>query len=211
MTSLHTFRLGLSFDLSRLLLSVLIQLLIAVLSICHSQMLPLFTLTAQWRHLQCVIWWRSRRGALLTNSAGISAFDRAINLCGYDLAERLADDATTFWCHKNCISTYCSPDHIQRYLKRTKESDIPNPPGSSSKRLRSSAEWLFYFREHCLFCGEGCQVYDLKQIQTDGDRLIFAEQLTEKDKFHLNNQFFDKQKGEVIDGEMMLHSEQTLL
>ena len=35
MTSLHTFRLDLSFDLSRLLLSVLIQLLIAVLSNCR--------------------------------------------------------------------------------------------------------------------------------------------------------------------------------
>jgi len=41
-----------------------------------------------------------------------------------------------------------------------KESDSDNPDssGSSSKRLRSSNEGMFNFREHCLFCGEECQV-----------------------------------------------------
>ena len=52
--------------------------------------------------------------------------------------------------------------------------------------------------------------YDLARIQTDGDRLIFAEQLTEKDKFHLKSQFLDKQKREMIIGEMMLNSERTV-
>jgi len=45
--------------------------------------------------------------------------------------------------------------------------------------------------------------YDLKRIQRDGERLIFAEQLTEKDRFHLKNLLLDMQKGEVITGEMM--------
>jgi len=37
-----------------------------------------------------------------------------------------------------------------------KESDSDNPDvyGSSSKRLRSSTEGMFNFRERCLFCGE---------------------------------------------------------
>jgi len=41
-----------------------------------------------------------------------------------------------------------------------KESDSDNADssGSSSKRLRSSTEGMFNFREHCLFCGEECQV-----------------------------------------------------
>jgi len=47
--------------------------------------------------------------------------------------------------------------------------------------------------------------YDLKRIQTDGERLIFAEQLREKDRFHLKNLLLDMQKGEVITGEMMSH------
>jgi len=99
---------------------------------------------------------------VLTNSGRISAFRQASNQdqrCD-DLAERLADDATTFWCHKNCISTYCSPDPIQRLLKRMKESDSDNPDssGSSSKHLRSSTEGMFNFCEYCLLCGEECQV-----------------------------------------------------
>ena len=59
-----------------------------------------------------------------------------------------------------CIRDSCSPDHIQRFLKRMKESDSDNPDssGSSSKHLRSSTEGMFHFREHCLFCGEECQV-----------------------------------------------------
>jgi len=75
---------------------------------------------------------------IFTNSAWISAFHQASDQRGDDLAERLADDATTFWCHKNCIGTYCSPDHIQRLLKRMKESgsDNPDSSGSSFKRLR---------------------------------------------------------------------------
>jgi len=79
---------------------------------------------------------------------------------------RVADNATTFWCHKNFISIYCSADHIQRFLKRTKESDSDNPnsSGSSSKHLRSSTEGMFNFREHCLFYGEKCQVIPPQKI-----------------------------------------------
>jgi len=41
---------------------------------------------------------------------------------------------------------------------------------------------------------------DLKRIQTDGERLIFVEQLTEKDRFHLKNLLLGMQKGDVITG-----------
>jgi len=86
---------------------------------------------------KCCIICRST-APILTNSANISAFRQASDQRGDDVTERLADDATTFWCLKNCISTYCSPDHIQRFLKRMKEIDSDNPHsyGSSSKRLR---------------------------------------------------------------------------
>jgi len=52
--------------------------------------------------------------------------------------------------------------------------------------------------------------YDLKRIQADGERLIFVQQLTDKDRFHLKNLLIDMQEGEVITGEMMSHSEHTL-
>jgi len=52
---------------------------------------------------------------ILTNSAKIYAFRQASDQCDDDLADRLADNATMFWCHKNCTSTYCSSDHIQRF------------------------------------------------------------------------------------------------
>jgi len=42
--------------------------------------------------------------------------------------------------------------------------------------------------------------YDLKRFQTDGERLIFVEQLREKDRFHLKNLLLNMQKGEVITG-----------
>jgi len=47
--------------------------------------------------------------------------------------------------------------------------------------------------------------YDLKRIQTDGERLIFVEQLTKKDRLHLKNLLLDMQKGKVITGEMTSH------
>jgi len=90
----------------------------------------------------CIIY--GSTAPIFTNFARISAFRQASDQLGDDLAERLADDATTFPCHKNCIR---SPDHIQRFLKRMKESDSDNPnsSGSSFKRLRSSTEGMFNF------------------------------------------------------------------
>ena len=76
----------------------------------------------------------------LINSIRKSAFRQASNSNqrGDDLAEKLTDDAATFSCHKELHT----PDHTQRYLKRTKESDNPDSSGRSSERLRSSTEGL---------------------------------------------------------------------
>ena len=96
---------------------------------------------------------------IFTNSAWIFAFRQASDQRGDDLAE-----SCRRCCHilvsQNFISTYCCPDHIQRFLKRMKEIDCDNPHSyrSSSKLLRSSIEGIFNFREHCLFCGEECKV-----------------------------------------------------
>jgi len=42
--------------------------------------------------------------------------------------------------------------------KRKEESEKSDSCGCSSKSLRSSTEGIFNFREHCLFCGEECQI-----------------------------------------------------
>jgi len=39
-----------------------------------------------------------------------------------------------------------------------------------------------------------------KQMERASERLIFVEQLTEKDRFHLKNLLLDMQKGDVITG-----------
>jgi len=77
--------------------------------------------------------------------------------------------------------------------KRMKESDsdIPDSSGSSSKRLRSSTEGMFNFREHCLFCGEECQFIPPQKNPNRWKEVYLVEQLTEKDRFHLKNLLLD--------------------
>jgi len=135
----------------------------------------------------------------LTNSAKISAFHQASNQRDDDLAERLADDATTFWCHKNCISTYCSPDHIQRFLKRMKESDSDSS-GSSSKCLRSSNEGMFNFQEHCLFSGEECQIIGPQKNPNRWREAYLCRTADKEGQILFKNRLLDIQKGEVITG-----------
>jgi len=146
----------------------------------------------------------------LTDSARISAFRQASNQRGDDLAERLADDATTFWCHKNCMSTYCSPDHIQRLLKKRTESENPDSSEWSSKRLRSSTEGSFNFREHCLFCGEECQVIRPRKNPNRWREAYLCRTADREGQISFTESVLRHAKGEMITGEMMLHLQQTL-
>ena len=56
--------------------------------------------------------------------------------------------------HRACVSTYTSDTHIKRAASK-KASDINEPP---IKRKRRSDSREFKWKEHCLFCGEGCEV-----------------------------------------------------
>ena len=58
--------------------------------------------------------------------------------------------------HKSCVSTYTSKQHISRHLKR--KGDTTADAYVSPKRRRRSGTPTFEFREHCLFCGETCDV-----------------------------------------------------
>jgi len=112
----------------------------------------------------------------LTNSARISACRQASNQRGDDLAKRLADDATTFWCHKNCISIYCSPHHIQKLLnKRKEESDKSDSSGCSSKSIRSSTKGSFNFREHFVILWRGMSNHTSSQESKQMERGLFLQ------------------------------------
>ena len=57
--------------------------------------------------------------------------------------------------HKNCLSTYTSPTHIVRYLKRKDKTQ--NVQANQPKRKRLSRE-TFLWKEQCFFCGEKCDI-----------------------------------------------------
>lgn len=54
--------------------------------------------------------------------------------------------------HENCISTYTSETHIKRYLRKKGKDGIEK----QIKLTRSAAP--FVWKEHCLFCGEKCEL-----------------------------------------------------
>ena len=64
------------------------------------------------------------------------------------------DKGFTINCHKSCVSTYTSKEHVQRHLKRVNQEK----PSSSipRKKTRLSSEDIFSFQRDCLFCGELC-------------------------------------------------------
>jgi len=63
--------------------------------------------------------------------------------------------------HKSCVSTYTSPLHIGRYLRRigVEQADSKTSSEPPVKRLRRSDVFAFDFKKHCLFCGEPCNIY----------------------------------------------------
>ena len=70
-------------------------------------------------------------------------------------------DSHQLHCHRNCVSTYTSKTHIERYLKQKRKSSTEDHSGPS-KRTRQSFESEFVFKRDCLFCGEECIAKDEK-------------------------------------------------
>ncbi|EDO50031.1 predicted protein [Nematostella vectensis] len=76
------------------------------------------------------------------------------------LAEQLKRNSLlTIQCHRDCVSTYTSKQHLDRHKKRqgggTSTSEAASQP--VQKRRRSDVP-AFSFKEHCLFCGELCEI-----------------------------------------------------
>ena len=96
------------------------------------------------------------QGGDVIQSKRIGAIRRASEERGDNLIRRIEDSNDLILCHKNCISTYCSKEHITRHLKRqtlaNSSSCDPRP-----KRLRCN-ENKFDFKENCIFCGKACVV-----------------------------------------------------
>ena len=67
------------------------------------------------------------------------------------------------YCHKTCVSSYTSTEHIKRALQQkgiVAETFNPGP----TKRTRSSlSDSLFDFKKHCIFCGTECFEKDPKK------------------------------------------------
>lgn len=75
------------------------------------------------------------------------------------LEEELSENSQlTIQTHRNCVSTYTSKTHIKRALKRKGDLDPIPSTSSSPKRRRRSDTPGFNFQEHCLFCGEICNL-----------------------------------------------------
>jgi len=65
-----------------------------------------------------------------------------------------SDNECSFFCHKSCVSSYTSKQHISRVLKR--KGDAATCSHISPKKKRRSSMPDFDFRKHCLFCGNDC-------------------------------------------------------
>ena len=59
---------------------------------------------------------------------------------------------------KSCLSTYNLKTHIDRHLKSELSSQSCSKDVLSSKQLRRSKVPKFKWLEHCLFCGEDCNI-----------------------------------------------------
>ena len=74
-----------------------------------------------------------------------------------DLVDRLEKNPElTIECHRSCVSTYTSQQHLSRHKKR--EGCTSVSAGEPLIKQRRSDVPVFRFKENCLFCGELCEI-----------------------------------------------------
>ena len=91
--------------------------------------------------------------------------------------------------HKNCVSRYTSKSNLAKYQKNTLDA----PPPKKLRHLSST----FEFKEHCLYCGEICDVnkdpkhperwrhaYICRSTVSEHDKTPYKEYLLQKCKIH---------------------------
>ena len=78
----------------------------------------------------------------------------------FDTIEQLKQVGLVIASHRDCISTYTSKTHINRYLKKRRQDGKNGVP--DSKKSRRSSETAFDFSTNSLFCGKRRQEKDSK-------------------------------------------------
>ena len=64
-----------------------------------------------------------------------------------------AEEKVALKCHRACVSTYTSKTHVKRATKKEKDEK------QSAQKRKCRSDWnAFVWKEHCLFCGEACQI-----------------------------------------------------
>ena len=67
-------------------------------------------------------------------------------------------------CHKCCVSTYTSKNHLKRFLSKRKYGNAGSDSEKTipSKHSRRSSTSHFNFKDHCFICGEICLNLDCR-------------------------------------------------
>ena len=66
-----------------------------------------------------------------------------------ELEAKLKDDSNLkLKCHRNCVSSYTSAEHLKRHKKR---SGLGTETAPIPKKSRRSGNLKFQFKEHCIF------------------------------------------------------------
>ena len=102
--------------------------------------------------MECLICGSARPPVIKTTR--IQSFKEASLIRKDGLGDKIEHGATEFLCHRNCISTYCSKHHLKRVVEKHKlqcDDDIKD-------QKKSRRGKVFSFREHCIFCGDVCEI-----------------------------------------------------
>jgi len=149
--------------------------------------------------------------SILKNSAWIFAFCQASDQRCDDLAEscrRCYHILVSQKLHKHLLLSWSRT----KIFKRMKESDSDNPnsSGSSCKRLRSTTEGMFNFREHCLFYGEKCQVIRPQKISNREREAYLCRTAEREGQISFKESVIRYAERRSDNWEMTSHSEHTL-
>ena len=96
-------------------------------------------------------------GAGAKTIVGIERLIKASKARDDGLHEQIAPSEGLVTCHKNCVSTYTSTYHIKRYTATKASTSIDSEP-VIKRRRRSQDNVTFNFKEHCIFCGDMCEM-----------------------------------------------------
>ncbi len=72
--------------------------------------------------------------------------------------QKIVGNTESVLVHRKCVDKYCHKKTIQKFLHEKARSASAEDLMSKPKRARRSEQPKFSFLQHCLFCGENCNV-----------------------------------------------------